>query len=370
MESVKFNLPSFFQRTRKTHVGIDIGTSAIKIVEVARRGNDVELVNYGELKNYHYLQHLRGSSQGAAMAASEGDLASTIRQVLDAAGISQRSTSLSIPLVSAFFTTLELPPMSRTELQEAITYQARQIVPVPIPEVILDWELIGRIGKVDDGTGPKEKILILLVAVPREVVDRYVRIAKLAALQLDALEVEAFSMVRAALRGDRRTVLLVDIGARATNLLLVSGESIRMSHVLETGGSDFTDAVANALRVDRGRAETEKIEQGMAASASSELRQLLATTAGNIAQEMGRMAAAYQRTSGSAIEAVVLAGGSGGMEGMDAFLSGRFSVPTERVNPFSHIRAPEELEPVLRELGPSFAVATGLALRPFVPALS
>lgn len=363
--------PSFLQRFRgpsRSHLGIDIGNAAIKIVELAAAKEGPRLVNYGELKTLGYLRQLRESSQNVVMSTPENVIAGRIRQILEAAGVRTRQASMSIPLYSSFFSTLELPPMSRTELQEAITFEARQIVPVPLTEVILDWEIIGRVGKIEEGSqAPREKLLILLVAVPKEVVDRYVRIAKLAAIELDALEVEAFSLVRAALRHEKRIVVLADIGARATSLLLIEDGTIRMSHSLETAGSNLTAGISNTFHIDVGRAESQKVEQGIREGVAFEVLQMLETILGSIAAEISHMVQAYQRTFGKHAEALVLSGGSAGLSGIERYFAERLPMPVSRADPFRSIVYPKELEPVLSELGLSFATAVGLALRRALP---
>lgn len=362
---MKLVVPSFLGRARKSHVGIDVGTSAIKVVEAGPGREKPELLNYGELRMFSYLKRYHESPQSSVMRMPEQDVAERIRLLLETAGISNRRASMSIPLFSSFFTTLELPPMNKSEVAEAVTYEARQIVPVPLNEVILDWEVIGRVGKLDRGN-VKEKLLVLLVAVPREVVDRHVRIAKLAGIELDALEVEVFSSVRAIASTDHRVMIVADIGARTTSLLLLEEGTIRMSHSLETGGSDFTAAIAHALRLDVARAETMKLEETMLNGSSPEIQQMLATVAGRMANEIERMATVYQRSFGKQVEILLLSGGSAMLRGLLAYLSGRFPFAVAQAQPFAQLDASQELGPVLDELGPPFAVAIGLALRDFV----
>lgn len=367
---VKFHvpMPGLFGRRKRTHLGIDIGNASIKVVEAAPGKNGPELRNYAALYTPGYLRQLRETSQSVAMSIPENVLAERVSQVLDAAGIEVRQASMSIPLFSSFFTTLELPPMSRGELQQAITYEARQLVPIPVAEVILDWEVIGRVGKMEaDAKSPTEKLLVLLVAVPREIVDRYVRIAKLAGIELDALEVEAFSLARSVVRDDKRILLVADIGARATSLLLFEDGTIRMSHSLETAGSTLTLAEASAFRIDLARAEASKVEQGMREDTPFEVRQMLATVLGGIAGEIEHMVETYRRSYGKQVEALYLSGGSGHLFGIDRFFAERLPFSVQKAQPFRVFSYPQELTPALEDLGGSLSVATGLALRNFAP---
>lgn len=295
----------------------------------------------------------------------DGDVASMIKRILTEAGIRGRRASMSIPLFSSFFTTLEMPVMSQDELQEAIPYQAQQIVPVPISEVILDWEIIGKTKGESDGAGGarREKLSVLLVAVPREVVDNSVRIAKLVELELSGLEVEAFSLVRALLHNDRRAAMIIDIGARSTNMIIVDGGMIRSSRTIDVSGSELTTILSRSLGVELGRAEAVKIDHGIAEDAPQDIRRMLTTVLDSIVNEAEKIMVTYRRQYGRAVETLLLAGGSASLRGLDRYFTERFGVPATRANPFQNLHVPEELNPVLAEIGPSFAVAVGLALR-------
>lgn len=363
-----FSPLKLIRRRAKSSLGIDIGTSSVKIVDVSVSGKGAMLENYGELRTYAYLRRLREPLQTSVMATLETDAAGVIRQVLNASGVKTRRATMSIPLFSSFFTTLELPPMSQGELREAITYQARQIVPVPISEVVLDWEIVGRIGSAKKKDGARERLFVLLVAVPREIVNRYVRIAKLAAVELEALEVEAFSLARAALHGDTRPLVIADIGARSTSLLFVDEGTIRMSRSLDAAGSDFTSGIARAFGVEIGRAEAMKVEQGILKDATGEVRRMLSSALDTIINEIEKLIGGYQRSYGRAAEGVLLSGGSAALLGIEDYFYKRIGIPVSRVDPFRGLRYPEELAPALQEIGPSFTVAVGLALRRIVPA--
>lgn len=367
MEDVIWNPLSMIRRPARSLLGIDIGTSSVKVAEIAGNAKEATLLSYGELRSYGYLTRLREPLQSSALTMLESDVAEMIRNILEVSGARSRRASVGIPLFSSFFTTLELPPMTQQELQEAIPYQAQQIVPIPVSEVILDWEIIGRIGGTQGGGQAREKLLVLLVAVPREVVDRYVRIAKLAAVELEALEVEAFSLVRAAFRGDQRTLALLDIGARSTNMLVAEEGTVRLSRSIDASGSELTSGVARSLGIGMGRAEAMKIAYGIGDAASPDIRRLLTGVLETIVGELTKLVATYRRNYGKSVEALVLTGGSSTLPGLPTYLADRLSLPVSLASPFRGLHYPQELEPVLEEIGPSFTVAVGLALRHAIP---
>lgn len=360
-----------FKARGTRHVGIDIGTASVKAVELTRSGSDIALVTYGEIEAYGYLRHLQESAQLSSLKMLEADVAGMIKEVLSAANVRGRKASMAIPVFSSFFSLLEMPMMKEQELARAIPFQARQIVPVPIGEVILDWEIVGKSVSAPDAGQPQPKLLVLIVAVPREVVDKYVRIAKLANVELLELEVETFSLVRAVIPpNDPHASMIVDLGARTTSLTIVEQGSVRASRSVDIGGAELTRAIAHSLGVGTMRAETMKLEQGIAAQGGeSAIMRVLTTILNGMVQEIDKSAASYFRKYGKKIERVILAGKSSSMKGLAPFFAEKLSRPIVIAFPFSKITYPQVLEPTLHDIGPAFAVSTGLALRALVPKL-
>src|SRR3989344_2013395 len=369
MPVLSFLKGGFFKGRGTRHVGVDIGTASVKVVELAKDGSTIALETYGELEAYGYLRKLQESVQLSSLKMLESDVAGMIKELFSAARVRGKRASMAIPVFSSFFSLLELPVMKESELVRAIPFQARQIVPVPIGEVILDWEIVGKSIAAPDAGQPQQKLLVLIVAVPREVVDKYVRIAKLANIELSGLEVETFSLVRTLVfERTSGAVMIVDFGARATSLTIVDGGSVRASRSIDIGGAELTRAIAHSLGVGTVRAETMKLEQGIAAQGGeAAIMRVLTTIMSSVVQEVDKSAASYFRKYGQKIGKVILTGGSAPMKGLASFLADKLARPVEIAFPFSHIKYQAVLEPTLHEIGPAFTVAVGLALRELVP---
>ena len=359
---------NLFKRKPKGFLGIDIGTSSVKVVELSSTKAGVKLETYGELKAYGYLKRLSDPIQSSSLQMLDSEVAEMIKRIIDDANVSSTAASMSIPVFSSFFTLLELPSMSVKELASAIPFQARQIVPIPISEVVLDWEIIGRFNPQAGGSTVQEKLLVLLVAVPREVVDKYVRVAKLAGVELRGLEVETFSVVRALLHDNQETNLLLDIGARSTNITIVDSGTIRMSHNLDISGNEFTKTLAHALGVNMRRAEEHKISRGLVQKGGElEASRALVPLIDAVMQDAEKIMNIYYRKYGKKVVRVVLGGGSSNLPGLREYLESRFAREVVIGEPFSAIKYPNILAPVIQEIGPAFAVATGLSLREILP---
>lgn len=365
-----WNPLSLLKGKGESFLGIDVGTASIKVVELVDSKRPT-LANYGKLNSYGYLRRIREPLQAASVPALDGDVAAMIRSVLQETNISLRRASLSIPLFISFSELLELPMMSRKELEEAIPYQAKQVVPLPTEEVVVDWEVVGQTKKKDVNVRPaQDKLLVMLVAVPREVIDRYVEIARLADIQIEALEVEAMSMVRA-LKGKgwpEHPVVILDVGALSTNVLIVDEGIIYVHRSIDTSGVEFTSAIAQALGIQVARAEGMKLEVGMRREGAEGAYQALLQIANVIADETEKLINSFQRRYGKRVGDVRLVGGSALLEGFDAYLADRLHIDVSRGNPFveSIISYPDELTRTLNEIGPEFTVAAGLALRNIV----
>lgn len=184
----------------KKSLGIDVGTSSIKIVELSRWGERIKLENYGEISAQALYQRPFRTFEKSTLLLFAEDISRAIKAITEEAKIKTRRTVFSIPDFSSFFTSFELPPMTREELSQAVRYEARQYVPLPLAEVTLDWQIIE--GEVSDQR--KTKLKILLVAVPNEIINQYRKIAEISGLELQALEAEVFGLLRSLIGEEKR----------------------------------------------------------------------------------------------------------------------------------------------------------------------
>jgi len=357
-----FNL---FKSKKNRSLGIDIGTSSVKIVELAKLGDKIELTNYGEYK---------GSTDATLHSSSvkllSSKVADIIKEILKEARIETREATIAIPVFSGFSTTISLPLMSDQELAQAVAYEAKKYIPLPLSEVQFEWiRLKERINTntrtnfhESTNTNTKEGTRVLIVAVTNELINRYHEIAKLSGLKLKYLEVETFSLARS-LASDRRTeyaVLIMDIGSRGTILTVVQGGWPVFTRTLDISGLEFSKLLAKSLSIDFERAEELKKREGINYGDG-----VLIPLIDNILMEGRRIVEEYARKRKVPIHEVVLSGGSSNMTGLVKHVVKTIGRETVIRSPFRGIIYPDELGPTLREIGPSFSVAVGAALREF-----
>ncbi len=341
----------------KSSLGIDIGTSAIKVIEISSWGQRKTLKNYGELKAATlYAQPFRKFEKNS-LSLSSKDIARAIRAIFQEAKISQKEATFSLPDFSSFFTHFELPQMTKDEIPDAVQFEARKHIPLSLSEVTFDWQII------EGKPGEKNSLKILLVAVPNEVIHQYQEIANLASLRLLALEAEVFGLIRAVMheQESRGAVLLLDIGAQSTTINLVYKKKLRVSHSLDIAGDHFTERIAQSLSIDTEKAEEQKIAKGMEDEKfAAILLPLIDVLLGGIQKVIQDFSKAENEKN---VEKILLAGGSSKLLGLREYIEKNIAKVTEIARPFQTIFYPPILEKTLKDSGGAYAVALGMALR-------
>jgi len=293
---------------------------------------------------------------------AENDVARAIRAIIAEAKIKTKTANFSIPDFSSFFTSFELPPMSKEELPEAVRYEARRHIPLPISEVTLDWQIVEEEASRQKGLPLK----ILVVAVPNEVINQYQRIASLSHLKLRALEAEVFSISRALItaRKKEEVICLIDIGAQSTTCSIVDRGILKMSHSFDVSGNELTNIISKSLGVSYNEAEELKQKIGLNPS-EQKIKEILTPLIDLMIDETDKMSKSFYQAEGKRIQRIIIAGGSARMPGLISYFSENLKPEKgiEIANPFSNIFYPPILEETLQEMGPSFSIAVGIALR-------
>ena len=347
-----------FKIAPQIFLGVDIGTFSIKIVEVSRWGKKRKLENYGEMQAEALYEKPFRTFEKSTLTVSDTDVVRAILAILREARIKTKKAYFSIPDFSSFFTTFDLPQMTEDELSQAVRYEARQHIPLPLSEVTLDWQIIG--GK--EANQKSTTLKILLVVVPNEIIQQYQEIARNSQLELLSLEAEAFGLARALITDPTTAVALVDIGARSTTINIIDRGILKISHSFDTSGNDLTNVIAKGLDLSHGEAEELKKKHGLLSS-EIDTRVPMLPLIDLILNEIEKIFQNFYRTEKKEIQKLILAGGSAFLPGLADYFSKNLALTVEIANPFSNIYYPPILEETLREMGPSYAIALGTALR-------
>lgn len=335
---------SFLKKTPKSFLGIDIGSSSIRVVELGRKGQSFELNNYGEMATTTLAK--------TNWSFSNRETAKALTAILKEAGIDTREVNFSIQDFSSFFTSFELPSMSEKELEQAVRYEARSYIPLPLSEITLDWQVV-------------DKKNILVTAVPNDVIAQYKEIASMAELNIKALEAEIFAMARPLAKQDNKITAVIDIGARSTTCNILERGNLKMSHSFNVSGNELTEILSRSLKIDYQKAEEMKKTHGLTGinGEEREIRDILLPLVDSLIAETKRTLHNFHAQEGKETQKVVLAGGMALMPGLEKYFSQELKVETEIVNPFSSVSFPGLLTDTLKEMGPRYIIAVGLALK-------
>jgi type IV pilus assembly protein PilM len=279
-----------------------------------------------------------------------------VKAVMEEAKIKTKAAVFSIPDFSTFCTSFELPPMPAEELDNAIYYNASQHVPLPITETTLDWQLIG--GTPGDKKSP---LKIFLVAIPSQIVQDYQKVAQMAGLDLYAVEAESLSLVRSLVKKSKNCFCVVDIGVQSTTINIVDKKILKKSYSFNFAGSQLTYSIASALDLGKEEADEIKNQEGLTSS-REEISKVLYLLIDPLIIEVKKLLSDYYQQEGKEVSAIYLTGGTSSLPGLREYFSEVLKKKVEIPNCFSDLLYPPMIERKLKELAPSFSVATGAAL--------
>lgn len=370
MQDFLSKITNLFTKKSQSVIGIDIGSSAIKIVQISRKNGHAVLETYGELALGPYT----GKGVGESVSLPEDKIIGAINDMLKEkeVNITTLTSGVAIPFASSLMAVIDMPVVSEKELEGMIPIEARKYVPVPISEVSLNWYVIPKDKNsepVADATMPNEekpmpKLEVLIVALHNDTINRYKNIVSKTGLDVGFFEIEIFSTMRSTLDDEVTPILIIDMGASSTKLYMVERGILRASHMVERGSYDITDELSKSLGISLTDAEYLKREKGLIGETNGiALKNVASFTLNYIFQEADRFILAYQKKYNRDVSKVVLVGGGSALKGVTEFAKDILETEVVAGDPFSKVVAPAFLEKVLKETGPEFAVAVGIALR-------
>lgn len=357
-------LSGFFPKNEQSALGVDIGSSSLKVVQLKKERGQAVLETYGELA----LGPYGGSEVGQATNLSAEQVTETLKDLLRESKVTTKVCGVSIPFARSLLTLVTLPYRSDpTEQKTVIELEARKYTPVPISEVQLDWFVVPRSEAAERTEGDpggdvpsRDTIDVLLVAVHNDELSLLQNIVVGAGLEASFYEIEIFSTIRAVVEEQVLPVMVIDVGAASTKTYIIERGIVALSHALSVGSQDITRAISVSANISIARAEALKKEKGLADAA------LLAETElvfSRIFSEARRVLMQYETARKKSVTSIVLTGGGGVTKELASYAKRTFSIEVHVADPFKKTQAPAFMRPILEQIGPEFAVAVGLALR-------
>lgn len=349
----------FGSKKGKSVVGVDVGSSSLKVVQLRREGGTAVLETYGEIALGPYA----GAEVGQATNLPAEKIAETLKDLLREAQVTSKEAGISIPFSRSLLMLVELPRRDNPEEQKTvISLEARKYIPVPVTEVQLDWFILPDL-LPEEVAQPSNKIKVLLVAVHNDELSLLQKVVQGADLSASFYEIEIFSTIRSVVDEPVKPVLVLDIGASATKAYVVERGVVALSHNIRQGGQDVTRTIASAHGLPTATAEQAKKEHGLLNNDAPYSKETVELVYGRIFQEAQLVLSKYESTNQKAVSSIVLTGGGGVTKELATYAKNFFSIDVRIADPFAKTSAPAFMRPVLSEIGPEFAVAVGLALR-------
>ena len=346
-----------WKRTNKSMVGVDIGSSSVKAVELQGKNGDFQLVSLG-------YESLEPDSVVDGQIMELNSVSNAISNIFNEHKIKTNRVAAGVNGHSVIVKNIVLPKMSSAELQESFAWHAEEHIPFDITDVTLDYHVTGT---TDDA------IQVLMAACKRDKVANLKQAIQLAGKQPAVIDVDAFALQNCyELNYDpqpNEVVALLNIGASTTNINILNGNRSVFTRDATFGGNQYTSLLQKELGVTFEHAE--QVKRGMPLPEPVEdrdIKPILETVSDILALEIQKTMDFYRATvedGGVAVEKILVSGGGSKLAGLMDFLAKQFEMPVEIFDPFKKIKVDSRgFDPeYMREVVPEMAIAVGLALR-------
>lgn len=346
-----------FKRGNTSMVGVDVGSSSVKAVELQGKGGDFQLLSLG-------FESLPSDSVVDGQIMELNAVSNAISSIFNEHKIKTPRVAAGVNGHSVIVKNIVLPQMGDDELQESFAWHAEEHIPFDIADVNLDFHVTGR---------SEDAIHVLMAACKRDKIANLKQAIQLAGKQPTVIDVDAFALQNCyELNYDPQAgqvVALLNIGASTSNINILNGPQSVFTRDASFGGNQYTSLLQKELGLTFDQAES--VKRGMPLPEGAEQREIspiLDTVSDILALEIQKTMDFYRATAEdgeSAVQKILISGGGSKLPGLVEFLSHRFEIPVEMFDPFRKIRVDARgFDPeYMREIVPEMAIAVGLALR-------
>lgn len=331
--------------------GIDIGSESIKTAQVVKEKVGFRLSAMGMIKN-----PLSDISQ-----ANDNDLkllAEAIKKLKNEARIKSANVVASIPERFIFSHILEVAKMKDSELDQALIFESENLIPKPLSEVNLDWQVVENADTQKGG-----KMMIYLVAAPKTLTEKYIKVFKMADLVLIGLETETLSIIRClSLAYNRSNFMVVNFGSKAMDLIVLREGSLLTVRSFPTSGEAVSRAISSSLNLDLSVAEEYKKTYGLTNNVEGKVSSIIEPILSSVLNEIKKAVKFYEERFNDSLKLMVLTGGSSLLPGLVEFFAKAINLEIQVADPLSLFQS-GQISPELRRSSPFFTVSLGLALK-------
>ena len=363
LKAILSSLSSGGARVRSV-VGIDIGSSAIKVVELQEKKGIVTLTTYGELQLGPYAKKEIGESVILNSNQEQEALVDVIRE----SAVTAKRAVFAMPLSSSFVTNVMIETEPNVDLSALVRVEARKVIPASLSEVTLDWAEVELIKEETDGkkdVSAKEQRSVLIAAIQNVALDRFKALMQFAGIEQPPTEIECFSTIRALYSAKDIDMAIIDIGATSSKLYLAKNGLLMRLHRIRAGGAIATGRIASVLNIEFEAAEVKKQNADRSESDFSDMKRAHDGSYDRAFKEFNQVMREYEKANNISIPAVYVSGGGAMFPGTDILLQEALGRPVVRAHPFAKVAYPAFMQDTIKEIGPSFSVVLGAAISTF-----
>lgn len=341
-------------------VGIDIGSSSIKVVELMESKGVITLSTYGELQLGPYA----GKQLGESVNLTPKDEQTALVDVIRESSVKSRDAVFAMPLSSSFVTNVSIEADADADLASRVRVEARKVIPASLSEVTLDWAEV----EVTDAEANSTEATyrnVLIAAIQNSALERFKVLMQFAGLIQPPTEIESFSSIRALYNSKEPDVAIIDIGAVSSKLFISRKGLLMRMHRIRAGGAIATKQISDTLGLDFETAEQMKYEADSTHQQYADMKRAHHSSFDRAFREFRQVIQEYETKTGVKLNSIYLSGGGALFPGVDTHLADALGREVSIANPFSKVAYPAFMEDTMRSIGPSFTVALGAALRVF-----
>lgn len=341
-------------------IGIDIGSSSMKVVELQDRKGVITLATYGEVQLGPYAGKQLGESVILDPKQEQEALVDLIRE----SAVKARSAVFAMPLSSSFVTNVSVEADADADLASMVRVEARKVIPASLSEITLDWAEVD-MGKKEKSEGESSRRNILIAAIQNSALERFKILMQFVGIKQPPTEIECFSAIRSVFNPDESDIAVIDIGAVSSKLYIVRKGLLMSMYRIRAGGAIATKRISEVLEVSFEKAEEMKYLIDGQANNFSDIKRAHHSSYDRAFREFNQVLREYEQKTGAKLGVVYLSGGGSLFPGTDMHLKESLGREIIKVNPFSKVAYPAFMEDTMHEIGPSFTVALGAAMRIF-----
>ena len=352
--------PNFFRQ--KPLFGLDIGNGSLKVMQISEGQHDPHAKNYQQphVIGYGTITFDKAAIDNGVVVQPEIIAKATnelFKQHL-VGDITTERVAMTIPAYRTFTRSIQLPQLKAKELHDAVMLEAEQYIPLPLEELYLDYQQIRQV---------KDQSEVLAVAVPKNIVDSYVELARILGLEAVLIETTMGASARLFSQDKQSDVptVIIDFGSLSSDIS-VYDKGILAASTVPGGGQVFTNSIQEKLKVTPEEAQLIKTKYGLGLSKrQDEIKVALEPTLAQIVKEIRRMIRYYDEHYGSErpIKQLVTLGGGANMPGLSEYLTNALRLAVRSCDPWQYLQY-KGLQPPSNADKPMFATAAGLSLVP------